>query len=124
MPGRTWAPGYLSTSSGNIEVSQGGDHDIMSFYSTEASTAWTNKRFPDRYENMTEISTGYVKNFPHIQEPTRKDEDSYVSTYKAVNAGTMKRIRTSGKWRYDKSFKKLVSRKRCGYEDSDLLDKV
>jgi hypothetical protein len=68
----------------------------MSFYSTQASTAWTHKRIPDHYENNTEISTGFVKNFPHIQSPTNKDRENYLSVYKAVNENTMKRIRTAG----------------------------
>lgn len=89
-------PGYLTVGPGsNVEASSGGDPSVLSFYSTVASTAWTPKRIPRRFENNTEISTGFVKNFAHIQSPTR-DDDGFTSTYKAVNENTMRRLRTAG----------------------------
>ena len=82
-------PGYLSIGPSNVGVSAGGDTDILSPWATSASSSWTSKKRLSVIENNTEISTGYVKNYPRIESPTGQNKEIYKSTYRDTHETSM-----------------------------------
>ena len=81
-------PGFLSSSSSNVDVSAGGDSDLMSFYSTTAATTW--KAHAPRVQSPAQSGdtvTGFIKNFGNIQPvPDDAPLEKYTTTYSHVNS--------------------------------------
>jgi len=82
-------PGYLSLAPSSVVVSSGGDADIFSHWSTQASSSWTPKKAQVPIENNTMISTGFVKNTAHIESPKQPNPDAFATSYRLTHADTL-----------------------------------
>ena len=47
-------------------------------------------------EGTGDTSTGFIKNFAHIQEPWEEQQERFLTTYKRVNNEREERTQTSG----------------------------
>eukprot|EP00802_Teleaulax_amphioxeia_P012890 Tamp_12935.p1 GENE.Tamp_12935~~Tamp_12935.p1 ORF type:complete len:382 (+),score=45.46 Tamp_12935:42-1148(+) len=93
-----WAPGFLSGAGSNVEASAGADSDPMSFYCSTSATTWRNpgmSALPRKNEGTGDTSTGFIKNFAHIQEPWEEQQERFLTTYKRVNNEREERTQTS-----------------------------
>mmetsp|Transcript_50211 Transcript_50211/g.118816 ORF Transcript_50211/g.118816 Transcript_50211/m.118816 type:complete len:425 (+) Transcript_50211:2-1276(+) len=89
LVGRMPVPGFLSTHGSNVGASQGADEDLLSFYSTTASTTWKAPRLDSPHRTIApgNTGTGYVKNFATLEPPraASHDGDRFQSTYKRLH---------------------------------------
>jgi hypothetical protein len=77
---------------------QGADEDLMSFYSTTASTSWKAPRIQRDNQALvpSQTDTGYIKNCGRLQPPKEpEDADRFQSAYKRLHTEANTVIRKS-----------------------------
>ena len=86
-----------------VEVSAGGDSDVLSFYSTTAASTWKD---PGKFlatRKLHNVETGFSKNAVARYQIT--DDDSYfTTTYRRAVHENLSRLMSAGKYKHLVSF--------------------
>jgi hypothetical protein len=79
-----------------VEVSSGGDQDILSFYSTTASSTWKDPCRVLSNKLIKEIETGYSKNSVARYQISSEREPKLTTTYRHAVHENLSRIMSAG----------------------------
>ena len=79
-----------------VEVSSGGDQDILSFYSTTASSTWKDPCRASSYKPIKEIETGYSKNSVARYQISSERRPKLTTTYRHAVHENLSRIMSAG----------------------------
>jgi hypothetical protein len=79
-----------------VEVSSGGDQDILSFYSTTASSTWKDPGRGLYHKSIKEIETGYSKNSVARYQISSEREPKLTTTYRQAVHENLSRIMSAG----------------------------